>query len=285
MLKLGTTTLPLAGWVADPRDPAGSRARRLGAIRQVVEGYGLQAVELTLDLGFIFPQVFDAGFYAAVADLQQELGFVCTVHLPFLWVDLCSLNEPVRKTSVACLQEAAGLTRAVEVYTYTLHLRGFVSMQVAAQLQHPTQRQAILSALMGQAGRSLSELCESIEPRDLCIENLEDELFDLAMPLIEKHGASICFDVGHLVGRGGNEQDFLTQHRERIREVHLHDTTSPSAGAPGPIRDHLALGQGQVDYAGLLRRLEEIGYDGAVILELNNRADLESSLERLAPFR
>jgi sugar phosphate isomerase/epimerase len=284
MLKIGTTTLPLAGWVADPRDPAGSRARRLDAIRQVVEGYSLQAVELTLDLGFVFPRVFDASFYAAVADLQQELGFVCTVHLPFLWVDLCSLNEPVRRTSVACLLEAAELTQAVEVYTYALHLRGFVSMQVAAQLQHPIQRQAILSALMGQAGRSLSELCEAIEPRDLCVENLEDELFDLALPLIEQHGASICLDVGHLVGRGGSELDFVTQHRNRIREIHLHDATSPAPGSPVPIRDHLALGQGQVDYVVFLRRLEEVGYDGAVILELNTRADLETSLERLAPF-
>jgi sugar phosphate isomerase/epimerase len=283
LLKLGTTTLPLAGWVADPQQPQASRARRLAAIRQVVEGYGLQAVELTLDLGLVFPQVFDTSFYTAVADLQQELGFVCTVHLPFLWVDPCSLNEPVRQTSIACLQRAAELTRVVEVHTYVLHLWGFTTMQIVAQLLHPAQRQAILGALMDQAGRSLSELCEIIEPSDLCVENLEDALFDLALPLIGQYGVSICLDVGHLAWQSSNELDFLVEHRDRIREIHLHDATSPSAGTPGRIRDHLPLGQGQVDYIAFLRKLEELGYDGPVILELNSQADLESSLGRLEP--
>ena len=278
MVKLGTTTLPLAGWVADPRDPTGSRARRLAAIRQIVEGYGLQAVELTLDLALVFPQVFDAGFYAAVAGLQQELGFVCTVHLPFLWVDASSLNEPLRRTSIACLHRAAELTRAVEVQTYVLHLWGFTTMQIEAQLQRRSERQAILVALMDQAGRSLSELCEVIEPRDLCVENLEDGLFELALPLIEQHGTSICLDVGHLACQNSDELNFLDLYRDRIREIHLHDAASPPAGAPGQIRDHLALGQGQVDYAAFLSRLEELGYKGPVILELNSRADLESSL-------
>ena len=281
MVKLGATTLPLAGWVADPRHPAESRARRLAAIRQMVQGYGLQAVELTLDLGLVFPQVFDPSFFAAVAGLQQELGFVCTVHLPFLWVDPSSLNESLRQTSVACLRRAAELTRVVEVHTYVLHLWGFTTMQIDAQLQQRAERRAILAALMNQAGRSLSELCEIIAPHDLCVENLEDGLFELALPLIEQYGASICLDVGHLACQGSSELNFLDLHGDRIREIHLHDAAVPSAGATGQIRDHLALGQGGIDYAALLSRLEEIDYGGPVILELNSRADLEASLARL----
>jgi hypothetical protein len=76
-MKLGSTTLPLAGWLADPQQPELSRAQRLAAIRRVVTGFGLSAVELTLDLGMIHAGVFDRGFYASVADLQQELGFTC----------------------------------------------------------------------------------------------------------------------------------------------------------------------------------------------------------------
>ena len=49
-MKIGATTIPLAGWVADPRRPEQSRAHRLAAIRQLVGGYALSAVELTLDL-------------------------------------------------------------------------------------------------------------------------------------------------------------------------------------------------------------------------------------------
>jgi sugar phosphate isomerase/epimerase len=282
MTKLGTTTLPLAGWAADPRQPEGSRNLRLGAIRQVVQQYGLPAVELTLDLCAIYPHIFNADFYCSVAALQQQLGFLCTVHLPFLWVDPTSLNEPVRLASLASLRGTIERTRAIEIGAYVLHLWGFTTMQIAAQLQEVTQREAILEVLMAQADRSLNELCEIVDPRLLCIENLEDPLFEMAVPLIEKHNTSICLDVGHLALQGNDELGFLARYGQRIREVHLHDAIRWSPARPEPVRDHLALGQGELDFASLLCQLEQIGFDGPVILELNSQADLEESLRRLS---
>jgi hypothetical protein len=84
MICYGATTIPIAGWLADPGHPDESRAARLAAIRRLVEGYGLSAVELTTDLSVVYPQVFDLNYYNSVADLQQRLGFTCSVHLPFL---------------------------------------------------------------------------------------------------------------------------------------------------------------------------------------------------------
>lgn len=253
-------------------------------MRQVVEGYGLSAVELTLDLAAAFPQVFDASFYAAVAGLQQELGFACTAHLPFLWVDLASLNQPIRQASLACLRRAVELTRPVDIQTYVLHLWGFTTTQIAVQLQRPVHRQVILEALMQQAGRSITELCEILEPRDLCVENLEDSLFDLALPLIEQHDTSICLDVGHLAWHGVSELEFLMLHADRIREIHLHDAASRPEGTHRQVRDHLALGQGQIDFDAFLAKLEEMGYDGTVILEFNSREDLETSLNGIRSY-
>lgn len=281
MIHLGTTTLPLAGWLADPQRPEESRAHRLQAIRQIIERHGMQAVELTLDLHAIYPQVFDAGFYESVADLQQQLGFLCTVHLPFLWVEPGSLNELVRQASVACLRQAVEVTRKVDVHTYVLHPWGLATSQIVSQLQDPAQRQVIVGSLMWQAGRSLAELCEVVDRTDLCVENLEDSLFDLALPAIAQHGTSICLDVGHLALQGSSELQFLEQHANRIREIHLHDANVPPFGEQHPARDHMALGHGQVDYAAFLQKLGEIDYDGPVILEVNTEADLQQSLERL----
>jgi sugar phosphate isomerase/epimerase len=284
-MKIGTTTIPLAGWGVDPRQPERGRAHRLAAIRQLVDVYGLSAVELNLDLGAVYPHMFDAGFYATVADLQQELGFVCTVHLPFLWLDPSSLNEPVRQASADCLRRSVELTRSVEVTTYVLHLWGPTTMQIAVLLADPAQRQAILGAVMAQAGRSLAEVCEVVDRHDLCVENLEAPPFDAALPLVEQYGVSICLDVGHLAYENGDAVDFLTQHGERVREVHLHDFISVSAGGQArQTRDHLPLGRGQVDTGAILRRLEEMDFEGAVILEVNGRSDLEESLEQVTAF-
>jgi len=283
-MKIGTTTIPLAGWGVDPRRPEQARAHRLAAIRQLVEGYGLPAVELNLDLGIIFPQVFDAGFYAAIAGLQQELGFTCTVHLPFLWLDPSSLNEPVRQASVDCLRRAVELARPVDVTTYVLHLWGFTTIQIAVLLADPAQREAILGGVMAQVGRSLAEVCAGLNPRDLCVENLEAPPFDVVLPLVEQAGTSICLDVGHLAYEHGDALGFLARHGERVREVHLHDFFHTSEGGHTRTRDHLPLGRGEMDTAAFLRQLEEMGFEGAVILELNSKADLEESLEQVKLF-
>ncbi len=137
---------------------------------------------------------------------------------------------------------------------------------------------------MWQAGRSLADLCESIDPAELCVENLEDSLFDLALPFIEQQGTSICLDVGHLALQGQSELGFLEKHRDRIREIHLHDALVPPSGVQGRAIDHLALGQGQIEVAAFLQRLEEIEYDGPIILEVNSQADLEQSLDLLGSY-
>jgi sugar phosphate isomerase/epimerase len=100
------------------------------------------------------------------------------------------------------------------------------------------------------------------------------------VPIIEEHGTSICLDVGHLALQGGCELGFLERHKDRIREVHLHDAIAPRAGGQSP-RDHLALGQGHLDHKAFLDKLAEMGYDGPIILELNSEADLVQSLDRL----
>jgi sugar phosphate isomerase/epimerase len=228
--------------------------------------------------------VFDRAFYRAVAELQQELGFVCTVHLPFLWVDLCSLHEPIRRASVVCLQRCIELVEPVEVSTYVVHLWGFTTTQIAAQLQHPAQRQAILAGLINQGRRSLEPLLEVLDPADVCVENLEDSVFEFALPLVEEMGTSICLDVGHLAWQNGDPLGFLAKHGDRVREVHLHDAVRAGTGGYARTRDHMALGQGDVDYYAFLTKLEEISSGEAVILELNTREELEESLVQVRPF-
>jgi sugar phosphate isomerase/epimerase len=238
-------------------------------------------VELNLDLGILFPQVFNAGFYEAVAELQQELGFTCTVHLPFLWVDPSSINELVRKASTESVRRAVELIRPLEVTTYVLHLWGFTTIQIALLLADPVQRKAVLEGVMVQMERSLEEACAVVDPHNLCVENLEAPPFDMVLPLIERYGSSICLDVGHLAYSDGDPFEFLARHGERVREVHLHDFVVTMAGQRRQARDHLPLGRGQFDHDAFLRRLEEMRFGGAVILEVNSRSDLEESLERV----
>ena len=280
-MKIGATTIALAGWTVDPRQPASSQRQRLEAIRQIISGYRLNAVELTLDLGILFPRVFPPDFYKRAADLQQELDFNCSVHLPFTWIDLSSLNEAIRQASLQTIHTAIELCKPLQVESYVLHLWGGTTHQITAVLESPVQQQVLLGALIAQAGRSLEQVCAWLDPKRMCVETLEAPNFDLALPLVEKYGVSICLDVGHLVWQRVDEIDFLERNAGRIGEIHLHDARREAVKGWERVIDHLPLGDGQIDYQALLNKLRDIAFSGVVILEFNDRAALEKSLAQI----
>jgi sugar phosphate isomerase/epimerase len=77
---------------------------------------------------------------------------------------------------------------------------------------------------------------------------------------------------------------FLERHEEWVREIHLHDALLPRPDQREQAHDHLPLGQGELDYRALLRKLGGIGFEGCIIVENNSEADLRESLERLQSF-
>jgi sugar phosphate isomerase/epimerase len=283
-MKIGSTTLPLAGWMVVPGQPEESRKRRLQAIRSLVEDYNLGAVELTLDFNIIYPDVFNIKFYADVAELQQKLGFVCTIHLPFLWMDCASMNDHIRQASVDSVQQAIENVDPIFVQTYVLHLWGNTSSQVSSLIEDPLQRSFVLRALQLKAEQSLETISEFVEPPKICVENLESPGYEFASPLVEKFGTGVCLDVGHLAYHDLDVNVFLEQHGDRIREVHLHDAAKKVINGTLRTIDHMALGEGNIDYKTFLKGLTDIGYDGAVILENNTRADLDQSLSCLRDY-
>ena len=280
-LKFGSTEIPFTGWMVNPRQPEEERERHFQAVRRLVEEPNLQVVELSLDFGLLYPQVMDAAFYRRVAALQRELGFACTIHLPFLWLDLASLNELIRRASVESVRRAVELAQPFQVETYVLHPWGSTTALITRVIADEVVQRNLLTAVLHQADRSLAEICAFVEPRALCVENLEALPFDLMVPLLERHGTGICLDVGHLAWQGGGELAFLERHGEWVREIHLHDAVLPSPEQGKQARDHLPLGQGELDYGALLRKLDEIGFDGCVIIENNSEADLRESLKKL----
>jgi sugar phosphate isomerase/epimerase len=280
-LKFGSTVIPFTSWGVNPRQPEEERERHFQAVRRLVEELNLQVVELSLDFGLLHPQVMDPAFYRQVAALQRELGFACTIHLPFLWLDLTSLNDLIRQASVESVRRAVELAQPFQVETYVLHLWGSTTALITRVIADEVVQRNLLTAVLQQADRSLAEICTFVKPQTLCIENLEALSFDLVVPLLERHGTGICLDVGHLAWQGGGELAFLERHGERVREVHLHDAVLPSAEQGKRARDHLPLGRGELDYEALLHKLDEIGFDGCVIIENNSEADLRESLERL----
>jgi sugar phosphate isomerase/epimerase len=261
-----------------------ARETHLRAIRRLVEELHVRAVELNGDFTVLHPDVFGREYYEEVAELQRELGFACSLHLPFLWLDGASLAEPVRKASVECMSQVLEAAEGISMASYVVHLWGIWTSLLGTIQQMPEgEKQQLLDQMLGSAERTLQELRMLVSPDRICVENLERLPFEMFAPVVQQQGVSICFDVGHLAMQGGDPLEFLDQYGQYIGEIHLHDAVA-GGGRGSEVRDHQPLGRGMVDYEALLERLAEGGYDGVVILEVNTEADLLESLERVQPW-
>ena len=80
--------------------------------------------------------------------------------------------------------------------------------------------------------------------------------------ILEMSRIGFCPDTAHLAAGGGDPVDLVRRHAGRITHVHLKDLR------PEPFA-FLPLGRGTVDIAGVVRVLEEAGYDGWVTVELD----------------
>ncbi|MCX5862386.1 MAG: sugar phosphate isomerase/epimerase family protein [Desulfomonile sp.] len=113
----------------------------------------------------------------------------------------------------------------------------------------------------------------------ISLENLSENAADLNQVLIEVPGLSVTLDMGHgqLLTEQNTSFGIIDRLMTSIGHVHLHD----NYGGTGVADDrHLPIGDGIIDFAGILETLITRGYNGTITLELE-KEDLKSSWVRL----
>jgi sugar phosphate isomerase/epimerase len=136
-------------------------------------------------------------------------------------------------------------------------------------------------AVVPEKTRFLKEIHAFGRARNVTIslENLSESARDLQVAIAAVPELSITLDVGHgqLLTEVNTSFDIIEEFHTSIRHVHLHDNN----GGKGVKDDlHLPIGQGIVDFAGILRALIARDYNGTMTLELEPE-DLESSRDRV----
>jgi hexulose-6-phosphate isomerase len=74
-------------------------------------------------------------------------------------------------------------------------------------------------------------------------------------------------DIGNLSAWGNDVAAELGLGIDRIAAIHLKETRPVTADFPGAFRD-VPFGEGSVDFVGVFRRLKELGYRGAFLIEM-----------------
>jgi sugar phosphate isomerase/epimerase len=133
-----------------------------------------------------------------------------------------------------------------------------------------------LSQMVNAAAQLNITIClENMFPRNrLGVEPEDFEAVFTAFPALK-----LTLDTGHANiddRRGRRLKGLVERFGRRIGHLHFSDNQ-------GKVDDHLAVGQGTVGFAELVRRLKSAGYDETITLEVfdKNRGMLVESRERI----
>lgn len=80
--------------------------------------------------------------------------------------------------------------------------------------------------------------------------------------MVESDWVQLNCDLGHFYCAGEDPAEVTIEMKEWIKHIHLEDISSDR------IHEHLMLGRGGMDIAGILKTIQEISYKGFVTVEL-----------------
>lgn len=201
------------------------------------------------------------------AERIRELGMEAySFHAPFAPnIDIASSNTAQRAKSVAEIFKAAEAAALLCVHYFVLHPGPEHPAAIPAEEQLPRMHHVIES--LNQVARHCKKLgimcvLENKLPH-LLFGNTSDILWILDGIKSAEVGA--CLDTGHAY-LAGDIHNLVHKLAGHLRMIHAHDND-------GAGDNHLAPGDGQINWNKFLRDLVEIRFRGAFILEMAGHHD------------
>ena len=141
-------------------------------------------------------------------------------HAAFSELLVYTWNDEMQTAMEQQWDEMSGLLRlSVHLPADTLEhadqaLRFFSTRSVLRYTMHPV---ADVPAL-----RRFLECAVELVGERLCLENLENDVFDTVMPHVEDIPFSVTMDYGHLLFTHASATAFADEWGSRVREIHFH---------------------------------------------------------------
>lgn len=250
-------------------------------IMRLTHDQGFSVMELTLDIGYVLPGAFSEQQISNLQMVKEELSLTYTAHLPLWSIEPSSPNDFIRNASVECLVDAVNRAKPLDPEVYVVHNAGWLGAEFS-EFSIESGNQSFVSAIMGSlAEQSMRELIQrtGVASKKFALESIEFP-FEITWNVAERLNTSICLDTGHVLsGQSGSTDvlEFVDRYHRRLTEIHLHDgAVKPVRGKRFSYFDHQVLGCGDLPLVEFFSKLEEHGFDGPVIFELNREDALES---------
>jgi len=224
--------------------------------------------EIGIDAGAI--ERYSPRDFSDVADALRRQGLSVTLHAPFVDLSAGSTDPAIRAVTRRRFDELMELVPMFQPRAVVAHA-GYDWQRYEyfrkTWLDHSTGFWTEMADRLNRAGcRLMLENVYEREPGEIL------ELFER----LRGHDVGFCLDCGHLTAFGrASLQEWLQVMGAFIGQLHLHDNG-------GTKDDHLALGQGRIDFRPLFAYLETQRRQPPVVtMEVHRPDDIWASLEYL----
>ena len=249
----------------------GAANHRLDDALALIADAGYDGVALTLDIHHLDP--FATDFPQArrrLAARLRQLGLGCVVETGARFLlDPRAKHEPTLVTAdpAGRARRSEFLTRALEVAAET----GADAMSFWAGVPKPGVDRATARNWLVEGATEIARRAErlgtvaALEPEPGMLVETADDWADLAIP-----GLKLALDTGHCIVTGERDP------ADAVRKFAPHLGTVSIEDMKCGVHVHLPFGEGDMDIPGILRSLEEVGFEKLVCVELSresHRAD------------
>lgn len=190
-------------------------------------------------------------------------------HLPLGEVNIAALHSGMRREAILETKRHIDLCGELGINMLVMHPGCFGATPDRYSFLEKQTRQI--------AEQSVFEIASYAKKKkmELSIENLHrnEALFrkpEEFEPFVRRK-IGITLDTVHALVSGVDPLDFIARFGRKIAEVHLTD------GIESDSYTHYPLGTGMVDCISVLQKLQDAGYEGRIILEVNSKDDLIQS--------
>jgi len=207
--------------------------------------------------------------FTEIAGAFKKAGLPCTLHAPFFDLAPGASDPVILKATRNKLKKAFQLIEIFEPVSIVCHL-GYEDNK------HSFKREEWLQNST-ETWREMLAISEPLQV-PIMLENTYEsgpEQHRDILAVLDTSYARFCLDVGHVLAFAGNTwQDWLPALSPWLGQLHLHDNK-------GDHDQHLAIGQGSFDFAGLFSFLRTNKLKPVITLEPHRETALWDSLSAL----
>jgi sugar phosphate isomerase/epimerase len=191
-----------------------------------------------------------------------------SVHAPISDVNLAAHSERLREAAtleiISTMEQAIQLDAKVITFHPGHHSMVIPNLEARA-LEKAKRSMRTIDRLMKEFG--ITAAVENMPNFKFMMGARAKELFEI----IDGTDLKVCFDIGH-ANTVDQMDEMIDLFGDRIKNIHIHDNN-------GTNDDHMTIGDGQIDFKKILKRLSN--YKGKYIIESRSLGSAVISRDRL----